>query len=170
MRRPQGLRGSSPLPSAMPKILNLRKKPAKIAQEIQPHPILAESKSDLRMSKEETGVENQVSEKSQISWETLSFYYNPQKKYLYVIEAVLLASAAALFVFKQDILTPLFLALSSLVLFLYGRQKPALSKISAHRSTDRTPPCGGSNRGSIPRERTNTDDVARSARVAHHLF
>ena len=134
MRRPQGLRGSSPLPSAMPKILNLRKKPAKIAQEIQPHPILAESKSDLRMSKEETGVENQVSEKSQISWETLSFYYNPQKKYLYVIEAVLLASAAALFVFKQDILTPLFLALSSLVLFLYGRQKPALSKITVDQS------------------------------------
>jgi len=117
----------------MSKVLNLRKRPVKVTQSL-PSPIFVAQNLDVQPPKKEVRVEEQVAERSQISWETLSFYYNPQKKYLYVIETVLLASAAALFVFKQDILTPLFLALSSFVLFLYGRQKPVLYKITVDQS------------------------------------
>lgn len=115
----------------MSKILNLRKKPA---QALKTSSNFVEQNLEKQQLKEEVRVEKQVEEKSQISWEAPSFYYNPQKRYLYLIEAALLAGATGLLVFKQDILTSVFLILSSLVLFLYGRQKPVLSKITVDRS------------------------------------
>lgn len=115
----------------MSKILNLREKPA---QALKTSSSFVEQNLEKQQPKEEVRVEKQVEEKSQISWEAPSFYYNHQKRYLYLIEAALLAGAAGLLVFKQDILTSVFLILSSLVLFLYGRQKPVLSKITVDRS------------------------------------
>ncbi|MEK7603608.1 MAG: hypothetical protein AAB461_00620 [Patescibacteria group bacterium] len=115
----------------MSKILNLRKKPA---QALKTSSSFVEQNLEGQRPKEEVRVEKQVSERSEMSWEAPSFYYNPQKRYLYVIEAALLAGAIALLVFKQDILTSVFLILSSLVLFLYGRQKPVLLKITVSQS------------------------------------
>ena len=48
--------------------------------------------------------------------------------------AALLAGAIALLIFRYDTLTSLFLILSSLVLILYGKQKPTMSKITVDQS------------------------------------
>jgi len=106
----------------MSKILNLRKKPIKTPPPPETRANSAEQDSGWQKQKEE------------IKWEALSFYYNPQKKYLVPIIVILLAGAAALMMFKYDILTSVFLALSAIVIFLYSRQKPTLSKITVDRT------------------------------------
>jgi hypothetical protein len=111
----------------MSKILNLRKKPA------QPK----KTASSPPQPREKIGtVENKTfeAEKPQISWEAPSFCYNPQKRYLYLIAAALLAGAVALLVFKYVTLTSILLILSSLVLLLYSNQKPTISKITVNQS------------------------------------
>ena len=69
-----------------------------------------------------------------ISWEAPSFYYNPQKRYLSLTIVALVASAVALLIFRYDTLTSIFLILASLVLLLYGQQKPKISKITVDQS------------------------------------
>ena len=119
MRRPQGLRGSTPLPSAMSKILDLRKGRAKIQKDPQ------KQKEEVKVV-EKVFVENK---NPQISWEAPSFYYNPQKRYLSLVMAALIVGATALIIFKRDTLTSIFLMLASVVLLLYSKQKPTVSKI-----------------------------------------
>lgn len=101
----------------MPKILNLRKKIAKAPQSLQ-------------KPRGEVGMERSP----HISWEAPSFYYNPQKRYLSLVIMALLAGAAALIIFRYDTLTSVFLILASLVLLLYGKQKPTQSKIVIDQS------------------------------------
>jgi len=69
-----------------------------------------------------------------ISWEAPSFYYNPQKRYLSLVIMALMAGAVALLIFKYDTLTSIFLILTSLVLLLYSKQKPTMSKIVVNQS------------------------------------
>ena len=116
----------------MPKILNLRKKSV---QNSQPRTFMADGFSRLppEITAQKAPGQND-SALPQISWEAPSFYYNPQKKYLYLIAAMIMAGAAALLVFKYDTLTSVFLILSSLVLILYSGQKPVISKITADQS------------------------------------
>jgi len=113
----------------MPKILNLRKKGVPQAHKIigqPPH----KPRKEIKFA-EKVSAENQS---PQISWEAPSFYYNPQKRYLSLVIAALMAAAVALLVFKYDTLTSVFLILASLVLLLYGKQKPTISKITVGQS------------------------------------
>ena len=116
----------------MPKILNLRKNSV---QNPQPRTFRAEGFSQLPPEiTAQKALDQNNSALPQISWEAPLFYYNPQKKYLYLIAAILMAGAAALLIFKYDTLTSIFLILSSLVLILYSRQKPVISKITVDQS------------------------------------
>ena len=124
MRRPQGLRGSTPLPSAMPKILDLRKRAIKTSQAPQTRQNFTKQNLSEQKQKEEIKIE----------WSAPSFYYNPQKRHLSVLTAALLAGAVALLIFKYSALTSIFLILSSLVLLLYGNRKPTISKITVNQS------------------------------------
>ena len=72
--------------------------------------------------------------RKRIEWSAPSYYYNPQKRYLVLITIGLLCGAGALLFFHQDILTAIFLVLSSLVLILYANKKPALSNIIVNRA------------------------------------
>ena len=120
----------------MPKILNLRKKlvkaPAtlqKPREEINVEPIHKQTKNQYQ------SVSNpHQSASPKISWEAPSFYYNPQKRYLSLITMALMAGAIALLIFRYDTLTSIFLILASLVLLLYGKQKPTISKIVVDQS------------------------------------
>ena len=117
----------------MPKILNLRKKlpqtPQKPREEVRvaEKPVTAIKQPELIQKNNEF-----VSPK--ISWEAPSFYYNPQKRYLSLVTMALMAGAVALLIFKYDTLTSIFLILASLVLLLYGKQKPTISKITVNQS------------------------------------
>lgn len=104
----------------MAKILDLRKKttpPKRVSPVPQKH-------------KEEIGIK----ENPHISWEAPSFYYNPQKRYLSLTIIALLVGAIALLVFRYDTLTSIFMIVASLVLILYGKQKPIASKIKIDQS------------------------------------
>jgi len=131
----------------VPKILNLRKRPAQNSQKIREEikiaekPVVAVKQSELTppQARQNFVTQNldgqeQVPEKPEISWEAPSFYYNPQKRYLSLITVALLAGAAALLIFKYDTLTSIFLILASLVLLLYSKQKPTISKIVVNQS------------------------------------
>jgi|SRR3989338_2863107 len=66
-----------------------------------------------------------------ISWEAPSFHFNPQKRYLsLIIIALLTSGGGALLFFKGDMLTAIFLLLSSLILILYSTKRPEISKIT----------------------------------------
>ncbi|HXK41018.1 MAG: hypothetical protein A3G45_00350 [Candidatus Staskawiczbacteria bacterium RIFCSPLOWO2_12_FULL_37_15] len=112
----------------MGKILNLRKQPAKAPQTLQ------RRREEVKVTEKPAVVIEQFAEKPEIFWEAPSFYYNPQKRYLSLITVALLAGAAALLIFKYDTLTSIFLILASLVLLLYSKQKPTMSKIAVGQS------------------------------------
>src|SRR3989344_4193912 len=117
----------------MSKILDLRKKPApgkKIGQS------LLKPKEEIAVAKKATKTTQRPlpTDGPHIFWEAPSFYYNPQKRYLSVLIVALLTGAIALLIFKYSTLTSIFLILSSLVLLLYGNQKPTISKISVNQS------------------------------------
>ena len=105
---------TNPTPATMPKILNLRKR--------------------LAQNSQKPREEIKTPEKPGISWEAPSFYYNPQKRYLSMVIVALLVGAVALLVFRYNTITSIFLILSSLVLLLYGNQKPTVSKIVVGQS------------------------------------
>ena len=133
-----GTVGSNPTPIAMPKILDLRKKGGKISEySKKQRGAASQSEASLTPKEREVRIVEKVSAENknpQISWEAPSFYYNPQKRYLSLVIAALLAGAAALLVFRHDTLTSIFLILSSLVLLLYSKQKPVISKITVDQS------------------------------------
>lgn len=119
----------------MAKILDLRKKPARIPQSLQRRG--EEIKVDKKLAvalPDEVNLAPEKRKELEIFWKAPSFYYNPQKKYLSLIVIALLAGAAALLIFKYDTLTSIFLILSSLVLLLYSKQKPIISKIIVDQS------------------------------------
>lgn len=117
----------------MSKVLNLRKKSVKTPQTLQKQ--REEIRTEPRPAvKPPEQVAEPVAEKPEISWEAPSFYYNPQKRYLSLVIIALLAGAAALIIFRYDTLTSVFLILASLVLLLYGKQKPTISKIVIDQS------------------------------------
>ncbi|GEM_PF-786468 len=130
MRREQSLAGSTPAPSAMTRLVDLRKKTEK--KEILPmaeRSPLIEQKATEEILKG-TVIANPLPEKTNhFEWEAPSFYYNPQKKYLTLIVIALLAGAGAMFFYRMDTLTAIFLILSSMVLILYTNKKPTLSRI-----------------------------------------
>ncbi len=64
-----------------------------------------------------------------IEWETPSFYYNPQKRYLALVVIALFCGAGAMLFYRMDTLTAIFLILSSLVLILYANKKPTVFKV-----------------------------------------
>ena len=117
-----------PPPPQMPKVLNLRKQPAKAPQTLQ------RPKEKVRIADKPLIVIEKIPEKPEIFWEAPSFFYNPQKRYLSLITIALLVGAAALLIFKYDALTSIFLILASLVLLLYSKQKPTMSKIVVGQS------------------------------------
>lgn len=135
----------------MPKILDLRKKSIKKPE------LLQKPREEVRVDKKNAQTPTQPkltaqqarqgfpeqnlggqeiinAEKLQISWEAPSFYYNPQKRYLSLVIVALLAGAVALIIFRYDTLTSVFLILSSLVLLLYSKQKPTISRITVGQS------------------------------------
>ena len=132
----------------MAKILDLRNKTTKTFQ--KPKEAASQSEASLVPKEREVGVERTITstvkqpepvathdkteENPRISWEAPSFHYNPQKGYLSLLIVALLTGAVALLIFKGDTLTSIFLILSSLVLFLYGNQKPIISKIKIDQS------------------------------------
>jgi len=69
-----------------------------------------------------------------VEWEAPSFYHNPQKKYLALIVIVLLCGAGAILFYRQDILTAIFLVLSSLVILLYANKQPSVSKVVVNQA------------------------------------
>ena len=121
------------LTADMSKILDLRKKPAPGKKFGQP-PL--KPGEEVAVAQKATKTTQQLSPKDSphIFWEAPSFYYNPQKRYLSVLIVALLTGAIALLIFKYSTLTSIFLILSSLVLLLYGNQKPTISKISVNQS------------------------------------
>ena len=102
------------------KVLDLRKKPSKTPKTLQ---------KTKEVVKTVLKTKSQQRSKPDISWDAPSFYYNPQKRYLSLLIIALLVGAGALLIFKHDTLTSIFLILSSLVLVLYGSQKPTISNI-----------------------------------------
>ena len=66
----------------------------------------------------------------QISWQAPSFYFNPQKRYLSLLIIALALGGGGLLFFGQDMLTSIFLLLSSLVLILYSNKRPEMSNVS----------------------------------------
>lgn len=134
----------------MPKILDLRKKQIsqkKLAQAPQrprekvgatDKPAIAVKYNELTQKNIESPRQSvsgpHESASPKISWEAPSFYYNPQKRYLSLIIASLMLGTIAMLTFGDNILTSIFLILSSLVLLLYGSQKPAVSKIKVDQS------------------------------------
>ena len=81
------------------------------------------------LEKTSTEVKNLKSDKKEIAWHAPSFYYNPQKRYLASVIIGLLFGAVAMLFFQKDMLTAVFLIMSSLVLILYANKKPELNKI-----------------------------------------
>ncbi len=117
MRRPQGLRGSTPLPSAMSQIVDLRKKFEKEKSPVvRKEPLVEEKK------------------KEKLEWEAPSFYYNPQKKYLTLIVIALFCGAGLILFYHQDPLMAIFLIMSSLVLILYANKRPTLLKVIVNQA------------------------------------
>ena len=120
----------------MPKILNLRKKPVKTPSPLQKprEEVRVIEKPAVAVKQPESIQKNSEFAPPKISWEAPSFYYNPHKKYLSLVIVGLMAAAVALLVFKYDTLTSIFLILASLVLLLYSKQKPVMSKIIVDQS------------------------------------
>ena len=121
-----------PPPPPMTRIIDLRKK----AEKKEMAPIKTESfgvESEKPKKIEEapatTIAGKPVEITRKIEWEAPSFYYNPQKKYLTLIVIGLFCGAGAMFFYRMDTLTAIFLILSSLVIVLYANKKPTLSKI-----------------------------------------
>lgn len=101
----------------MTKILNLRQaKPA--------------SQTDVPQKKT---TEKERVQSSEISWEAASFYFNPQKRYLSLTVIALVTGGGGILFFRGDMLTSIFLLLSSLVLILYSTRRPEMSKISINQ-------------------------------------
>jgi len=65
----------------------------------------------------------------QLTWEAPSFYYNPQKKYLSLTIIALVIGGCSLLFTNGEILTAIFLLLSSLVLILYSTKRPEISRV-----------------------------------------
>jgi hypothetical protein len=93
------------------------KKPAKSLTEQNVNLVVKPELKSAPPSKE-------VKQQKTIEWEALSFYYNPQKKYLVLTIITLLFGSTAVFIFQKDVLLAFFLALSSVVLILYSNKKP----------------------------------------------
>jgi len=102
---------------------------------------------DLRKKtgkKEETPITEEVSLAEQetkentktgrLEWKAPSFYYNPQKKYLFLIEMALFCGAGTMLFYHMDTLTAIFLILSSTVLILYSNKKPTTSKVVVNQA------------------------------------
>jgi len=117
----------------MPKILNLRKKAPQTLQKPREE-VKMTGKSVAAVEQSEPTQKNNEFVSPKISWEAPSFYYNPQKRYLSLVIMALMAGAVALLIFKYDTLTSIFLILTSLVLLLYSKQKPTMSKIVVNQS------------------------------------
>lgn len=111
-------------PTAMAKIIDLRKKDSV-------KPVASNSKTPVvpKGSVEEKVAPPLKQALSQISWETPSFYYNPQKKYLYILAGSLVAGGLLMMIYRQDMLTAIFLILSSLVMILLSSRRPEVLKI-----------------------------------------
>ncbi|MBI4158240.1 MAG: hypothetical protein HY505_01275 [Candidatus Yanofskybacteria bacterium] len=120
----------------MPKVLNLRKKPANLPQTFQrrKEEVKVAEKPAATVKQPESIQKNNESASPKISWEAPSFYYNPQKRYLSLVTMALMAGAVALLIFKYDTLTSIFLILASVVLLLYSKQRPTISKITVGQS------------------------------------
>lgn len=119
----------------MAKILDLRKKPGQPPQSLQRRREEIDVDKKLAVAlPDEVSLAPEKRKELEIFWKAPSFYYNPQKKYLSLTMIALLAGAAALLIFKYDTLTSIFLILSSLVLLLYSKQKPIISKIIVGQS------------------------------------
>ncbi len=70
----------------------------------------------------------------QISWEAPSFYFNPQKRHLSLLILALALGGGAMIFFKKDMLTAIFMILSSLVLVLYSNKRPEISRVIINQS------------------------------------
>ena len=70
----------------------------------------------------------------EISWEAPSFYYNPQRRYLSLIIIALALGGGGMIFFNKDMLTAIFLILSSLVLVLYSNKRPEISRITINQT------------------------------------
>jgi hypothetical protein len=120
-------------PSAMAKILDLRKKQEISAETPSKKLLKKESPSSpVKTSlKAEAKIPSSLPYKQppQITWQAPSFYFNPHKKYLSLIIIALALGGGGLLFFGQDTLTSIFLLLSSLVLVLYSTKRPEISKV-----------------------------------------
>lgn len=108
----------------MTRIIDLRKR---IIKESIPSPV--ESGPVLTVSPRA----NQPAAKTpkEFFWEAPLSYHDPQKKYLTLaITAGLSVGAGAMFFFRQNTLTAIFMTVSALVLVLYTNKKPAISEIA----------------------------------------
>ncbi len=73
---------------------------------------------------------NRNLEDPQISWLAPSFYYNPQKKYLSMTIIGLMAAGVGILVFQKDVLSAIFMMLTSLMFILYANKKPTIAEIT----------------------------------------
>ncbi len=69
-----------------------------------------------------------------ISWQAPSFYYNPQKKYLSMVIISLIVAGGGLLVFQKDVLSAIFLMLTSMMFIIYANKKPSISDITVDDS------------------------------------
>ena len=119
----------------MPKILDLRKKNKIEVKPISQRPLSKEAVSSVKnLTAKVVSPPLQRQSHPQISWEASSFYFNPQKRYLALLIIALSVGGAAMFIFKKDTLTAIFLLLSSLVLILYSNKRPEISKITVNQT------------------------------------
>lgn len=103
----------------MPQVLNLRKntKPEQ------------SQKSPPKKNFNRTDFTSQIQSQPQITWEAPSFYFNPQKRYLSLTIIALALGGGSMFFLSGDMLTAIFLLLSSLVLILYSTKRLETSKV-----------------------------------------
>ena len=121
------------------RVVDLRKKDEKkevAPPAIEPAPLVIPQKPELTTPDVFTtsGVPEPTKSSPQFEWEAPSFYYNPRKKYLFLIVIALLAGAGAMFFYRLDTLTAIFLVLSSVVIMLYTNKKPILIKVTVSRA------------------------------------
>lgn len=114
----------------MPQVLNLRKK-IKETEVAQPQPKNTGAKEIPVVTKKVPDVRTESKPVlAKIAWEAPSFYFNPQKRYLALVIIALALSGGGMLFLKRDMLTAIFLLLSSLVLVLYSNKRPEISKIT----------------------------------------
>ena len=110
----------------MTKIIDLRKKPqseksGKIIQKIKTLP-QKENPTNTAPSKTKEEILTAV-------WNAPSFYSSPDKKYLYILIVLLAIGGVIIILLGKDILSAIFLILSSLVLFISSKKQPEIQQI-----------------------------------------